>query len=110
MKRRAVVQADALAEFSQTDAVAVARDLFHDAESAAERLHAATLTLGRIGVGTHRGDAGSRAGGLLGAGTRRRHGQTGVTSSVTGDVTTMKTRSTSPVFVIACTQPGGRKM
>ena len=36
--------------------------------------------------------------------------QTGFSSSVTGDVITRNTRSTSPEFEIACSTPGGRKM
>ena len=35
---------------------------------------------------------------------------TGFSSSVTGDVITRNTRSTSPEFEIACSTPGGRKM
>src|SRR5580693_1114953 len=43
MKGRAVVQADALAELGQADAVAVAGDFFEDGEGALERLDAAAL-------------------------------------------------------------------
>ena len=46
--------------------------------------------------------------------TRRRRSldarHTGFSSSVTGDVITRNTRSTSPEFEIACSTPGGRKM
>jgi len=39
-----------------------------------------------------------------------RFDQTGFPSSVTGEVTTRKTRSTRPELEIACSTPGGRKM
>jgi ABC-type lipopolysaccharide export system ATPase subunit len=36
--------------------------------------------------------------------------QTGFSSSVTGEVITRNTRSTSPEFEMACSTPGGRKI
>jgi hypothetical protein len=38
------VQADALAQFRQSDTVAVARDLFQDRKASTDRLHAAART------------------------------------------------------------------
>ena len=42
------MQPDALAQLGEADAVAVARDLFHDCKAAADRLHAAARRRGAL--------------------------------------------------------------
>jgi hypothetical protein len=48
MERRAVVQADPLAEIGKANAFAIARDLFQNGEGAADRLNAATALAPRV--------------------------------------------------------------
>src|SRR5262249_16614731 len=68
------VQADLLAQLGEADAVAVARDLFEDRKSAAERLHADALRALDIAVaiGTRGRDQARRLGRSLWFGPRDR--------------------------------------